>query len=209
MVYKILIASTNEGKIKEISWLLNSIDAFRVSIFSLKDYGKIPEPDEPFDSFIENAIHKSKYYSKYTNIATLSEDSGLSIEALNGFPGVKSKDLIEESGSVSNAFLKLEEMLKGNSNNSCYFSSAVALYMPSHNFLVTQESRQYGSIVFPARGHTGIGFDPIFIPQGYDRTFAELGIEIKTKISHRARAMEGLIHKFQKFLNNGICVQKN
>lgn len=198
MDYKIVIASTNKGKIDEISKILNSLERLNIDARSLLDYN-IAEPDEPYDCFLKNAIHKVKYYAKYTKEATLAEDSGLSIEALNGFPGVRSKNLIEECGGVSNAFKKLEILLAGSKNNTAYFTSATALYIPSHDFLITHEAKDYGSISFPPRGDDGFGFDPIFIPKGYDKTFAELGVELKNKISHRAKSMRGLIEKLQDF----------
>lgn len=164
MNYKIVVASTNNGKIKEISKILNSLENLRIDMASLKDYN-VAEPDEPHNNFMENAIHKVKYYAKHTNEACLSEDSGLSIEALNGFPGVKSKDFIEECGGISNSFIKLEKLLSGQSNYSAYFNSATVLYIPSHDFLITHEAKDYGSISFPPRGEAGIAFDPIFVPK--------------------------------------------
>lgn len=195
-----LIASTSEGKIQEITKVLHFIEGLTINIGSLKDYPTIPEPDEPFDNLMENAIHKAKYYAIRTNTLTLSEDSGLSIEALDGFPGVKTKDLIIECGGVSQAFSKLESLLSRHTDHTGYFSTAVVLYIPSHDLLITHEAKVYGTIVFPPRGEAGFGFDPIFVPAGYHQTFSELGIELKTKISHRAQALHGLIQKFQAFL---------
>lgn len=200
MNYKIVIATTNKDKIKEMSEILNSLDGLRVEIESLQNYN-IAESYEPFDSFMLNAIHKAKYYAKHTKQPSLTEDSGLSIEALEGFPGVKSKDLIEECGGISNTFMKLEQMLSGTNNYTAYFSSAIVLYIPSHDFLITHEEKGYGTLSFPPRGEFGFAFDHIFIPDGYDKTFSELGIEIKNKISPRAKAMKELIQKLQEFLN--------
>ncbi len=95
MDYKIVIASANQRKIIEIRKLLNAWQGLKIEVRSLQDY-IIDEPDEPYDSFIQNAVHKAKYYAKHTQEASLSDDSGLCIEALNGFPGVRSKDFIEE-----------------------------------------------------------------------------------------------------------------
>ncbi len=203
MHYKIVIASTNEGKIREIHKILQELDGLKMDLRSLKDYD-IPEPDEPHHSFMENAIHKAKYYAQYTNLPTLSEDSGLSIEALNGFPGVRTKDFgIECDGrerGLTKTFIRLAEMLKETGNYTACFNSATVLYIPSYDYLITHEAKDEGTLTFPPRGDDGFAYDPVFVPKGYDKTFAELGLEIKNKISHRAQAMQGLIEKFRQFL---------
>jgi len=199
MHYKIVVASTNEGKIREIHKILHELEGLKIDVKSLKDYD-IAEPDEPHLSFMENAIHKAKYYAQHTNLPTLSEDSGLSIEALNGFPGVRTKDFAYECGGMAQTFIKLEEMLKAGGNYAASFNSATVLYLPSQDYLITHEAKDEGTLTFPPRGEDGFAFDPVFVPKGYDKTFAELGLEIKNKISHRAQAMQGLIEKFRQFL---------
>lgn len=199
MHYTIVIASTNEGKIKEIHKILHDLKGINIDIRSLKFYD-IPEPDEPYSTFMENAIHKAKYYAQHTNLPTLSEDSGLCIDALNGFPGVRTKDFAYECGGMEKTFIKLEEMLINSDNYTACFNSATVLYIPAHDYLITHEAKDEGTLIFPPRGDDGFAFDPVFVPKGYDNTFAELGLEIKNKISHRAQAMEGLIEKFRKFL---------
>ncbi|MBP6104239.1 MAG: non-canonical purine NTP pyrophosphatase [Gammaproteobacteria bacterium] len=147
MDYQMLIASTNEGKIKEITNRLHSIEGLKINIASLEDYPTIPEPDEPFNNLMENAIYKSKYYAVCINALTLSEDSGLFIEALNGFPGVKTKDLIEECGGLSQAFSKLESLLSGHRDYTGYFSTAVALYIPSYDFLISHRAQALDGLI--------------------------------------------------------------
>lgn len=199
MHYDIVIASTNEGKVREIQKILRDLEGIKINIRSLKDYN-IPAPYEPYNSFIKNAIHKAKYYAANTKIPTLSEDSGLMIEALNGFPGVKTKAFSQECGGMAKTFVKLEAMLKDADNDAACFNSAIVLYMPSHDYLIAHEAKDKGKLAFPPRGDDGFAFDPVFVPEGFDKTFAELGLEIKNNISHRAKAMEGLIQKFRKFL---------
>lgn len=199
MHYTIVVASTNEGKIREIHKILHELKAIKIDVRSLKDYD-IPEPDEPYESFMENAVHKAKYYAQHTNLPTLSEDSGLSIAVLNGFPGVKTKDFSRECGGMAKTFVKLEEMLRPSGNYAASFNSATVLYIPSDDFLITHEAQDDGMLTFPPRGDDGFAYDPIFVPKGYDKTFAELGLEIKNKIGHRAQAMQGLIEKFREFL---------
>ena len=203
MHYKIVIASTNEGKIREIHKILQELDGLKMDLRSLKDYN-IPEPDEPHQSFMGNAIHKAKYYAQYTNLPTLSEDSGLSIEALNGFPGVRTKEFGTECDGrergLAKTFIRLAEMLKETGNYTACFNSATVLYIPSYDYLITHEAKDDGTLTFPPRGDDGFAYDPVFVPKGYDKTFAELGLEIRNKISHRAQAMQGLIEKFRQFL---------
>lgn len=199
MHYTIVIASTNDGKIREIHKILHELEGLKIDVRSLKDFN-IPAPDEPHHSFMENAIHKAKYYAQHTNLPTLSEDSGLSVVALDGFPGVKTKDFAYACGGVAKTFIKLEQMLKETGNYEAYFNCATVLYIPSGGILLTHEEKDRGTLTFPPRGDDGFAFDPVFVPKGYDKTFAELGLEIKSKISHRAKAMQGLIEKFREFL---------
>lgn len=194
---KIVIASSNAGKIMEISKYLNEQSEVTVQILSLQDFN-IVEPDEPYQDFIQNAVHKAKYYAKYTQEMVLSDDSGLCIEALNGFPGVNSKKFIEECGGNVNAFLKLEEMLKPFANHSAYFCSAIAIYEPVYGKLITHEEKEMGTLIFPSRGNQGFGYDPIFMPEGHYKTFAELGLDQKNKMSHRAKALQGIFEKLRQ-----------
>lgn len=203
--HKIVIASTNSGKIKEISKMLNQALGMQVEIQSLQDldYLNVDEPEEPHHSFMENAVHKAKYYGKLTQETTLSEDSGLCIEALEGFPGVRTKEFVLECGGIENAFKTLENKLQGFENRRAYFNCASVFYMPKQDILISHEDRDYGSICFPPRGEDGFAFDPIFVPEGYDKTFAELGVEAKNKMSHRGKAIRGLIEKLQKMWEVG------
>jgi len=185
--YKIVVASGNPGKIKEIKKIFENLKDLKIDIESLDNH-LVEEPEEPHDNFMDNAIHKAKHYAKYTNEATFSEDSGLCIEALDNFPGVRTKEFIKESGSAQAAFVKIEQMLSGHSNYKASFSTACALYIPINNTLIVNEVKIYGAISFPPRGETGFGFDPIFIPDGYNQTFAELGMEIKNQLSPRSKA---------------------
>jgi XTP/dITP diphosphohydrolase len=200
--FKIVLASSNMGKIKEITKILAEIQSPKIKVASLRDYnihGDIP--DEPHNTFMENAIHKAKFYASLTKEATLSEDSGLCIEALKGLPGVRTKEFVDECGGIDKAFLKLEALMLGSPNDRAYFNSATVLYIPTQDLLISHEAKDDGSICFPPRGHAGFAFDPIFIPEGYDKTFAELGIEEKNKISHRAKSVSGIIKKLQALLN--------
>ncbi|MDP3372095.1 MAG: non-canonical purine NTP pyrophosphatase [Candidatus Paracaedibacteraceae bacterium] len=193
---KLIIASTNAGKIAEIIQIIKELNFEQFEVQSISNYN-IPEPDEPYDDFLSNATHKAKYYGKALNQLTLSDDSGLCIEALNGFPGIKTKDFMLEFGGYESAYAELERMLMDHQNKKAYFQTAMALYCPIEDKLLSSEDNEWGIISFPARGTNGFGFDPVFIPNGYDKTMAELGPIIKNKISHRAKSLKNLIQRYQ------------
>lgn len=185
----IVIASTNLGKIQEIKSLLQSHQVQDYSFESLQRY-TIPEPDEPFETFLENATYKAQYYARLTGQICLSEDSGLCIEALNHFPGVRSKEFIQERGGIEGAFEYLSQALSDIENPHAFFESTIVIASPESEVLITGGGKDWGHLCFPKRGSHGFGFDPIFVPEGYTQTFGELGMEIKNKVSHRAGAFE-------------------
>jgi XTP/dITP diphosphohydrolase len=191
---KLIIASTNHGKIKEILSVIESFNISDLEIGSLLDY-HITEPDEPYDTFEENAAHKAEYYGKILNEMTLCDDSGLCVDALSGFPGVKTKDFAVECGGLQAAFLALELLLQDHQNKQASFHSSLALYVPEGEQVIIRSAAEKGTLTFPARGETGFGFgfDPVFIPVGYTQTFSELGMDIKNKIGHRGRVLVQLI----------------
>jgi len=181
---KIVFTSTNKAKVIEVKAILGDLH----EITYLADYNDIPEPDEPYGTFIENAIHKAKYYAKFLEKQTLADDSGVCIEALDGFPGVDSKGFIIECGGVNQMFAKLEKMLEGK-DKTAYFQTSVASYDPESDTITTGEGVIRGKIQFPALGNSHAAFDSIFIPDGYHKTLAELGKEVKNKISARNKAI--------------------
>lgn len=197
MIKKIFVASTNKGKILEIKELIKSSKLSNLLIETLED-NFIKEPDEPYDSFLENAKHKALYYVKHTKLPTICDDSGLCIEVLNGFPGVRTKNFLERCGSLNNTFAELEKLLINYDNRRAYFQTAICLYVPEIRNFVISEARSYGYITFPARGSEGFGFDPIFIPEGYNKSLAELGVKIKNQVSHRSAAIKKLVIGIEK-----------
>lgn len=189
---QLIIATTNSGKIREITTIIASFTQLDLEILTLKGRN-ITEPDEPHNSYMENAKHKAKYYAEQTGIATLSEDSGLSIDALNGFPGVRTKEFVAECGSLEQAYAKLEAMLKNSNNYNASFICAATIYLPQQNQFICFEGKCSGKITFPPRGIECFGFDPIYIPNGYNNTMAELGEDLKNEIGHRGNAIRGLM----------------
>ncbi|MDR3317385.1 MAG: non-canonical purine NTP pyrophosphatase [Puniceicoccales bacterium] len=189
---KLCIASTNEGKICELESILENV----FKLYSLKDFKSIPEIQEPYESFLENAQFKAQYYSQFTQILTLSEDAGLEVLALNGFPGIRTHEFIKHSGGLVNAYYRLAELLSDKENYSAQFRCASVLYDPVHGRYYVGEGSMKGSICFPAKGIHGFGFDPIFVPDGYEQTVAELGEVIKTAIGHRGKSIRTLLENY-------------
>jgi XTP/dITP diphosphohydrolase len=194
---KILIATTNKRKTSEIVAILQGE---RTIPWQFSPMPKLSEPDEPYSSFIENACHKAKYYGGRLNMPALSEDTGLCVSALNQFPGIRTKDFIEENHTINNAIEALERKLQNTSDNTATFVCASALYIPALDIMLSHEARETGYLTFPARGEDGFGFDPVFVPHGYHQTIAELGSNIKNQHGHRAMAIKGLLHELHEVL---------
>jgi len=201
MIKKFFVASTNKGKILEIKELIKSSKLSSFSIEALED-NLIKEPDEPYDNFLENAKHKALYYVNHTKLPTICDDSGLCIEALNGFPGVKTKNFLEKCGSLNNAFAELEKLLANYDNRKAYFQTAICLYLPDTKNFIVSEARSYGYITFPARGVQGFGFDPIFIPEDSSAHLAELGVKLKNQVSQRSAAIKKLVVNIEKLFQH-------
>jgi XTP/dITP diphosphohydrolase len=187
---KLLIATKNKGKQREIENLLSGRD---IKIISLDKFN-LPTPEETGSTFIDNAKLKASYYGEQIGIAALADDSGLLVDDLDGMPGVFSARWASEAGDFSGAMIRIEEMLKkrGKSTSNAGFVCALALYWPDGH-VESFEETVGGNISFPPRGKDGFGYDPIFTPTGYDQTFAEIGKELKIRISHRTKAFQQLV----------------
>lgn len=196
---QLLIATGNLGKMREIRAIIDQHPDLNLHVLSLSDF-QIPEPPEPHATYMENAKHKAKYYSDLTGLPTLSDDAGLCINALNGFPGVNTKDFVIECGGLLQAFAKLEELLKDAPDLSAYFVCAAAIYIPQQHRYICFEAKDHGRMTFPPRGTNCFGFDPVYIPDGYNNSMAELGMELKNKIGHRGQAMRGVLDALQQSL---------
>ena len=196
---KIIIGSANLGKVSEFTHMIHELGYSDLEIASI-DHDANNEINEPYNNFMQNAIHKAKHYAKVTGSIVLSEDSGLCINVLNGFPGVRTKDFILDSGNINNAFLKLEHMLLEQTDYSAHYYAAMVLYCPKTDQLYSHEARDYGLISFPPRGNLGFGFDPIFVPEGSGSTYAELGISIKNQACHRSKVLKKLLDQWMASL---------
>lgn len=183
----LILASNNAGKIKEINELLNGA----YNIISLKEAGITEDIPEPFFTFEENALAKAKYAYDKTGIVTFAEDSGLVVPALNGDPGVFSARYAGEPKSDLSNTQKLLTGLDGIADREAYYTTVICIagLEAVHYF----SGKCSGRIATEMKGDGGFGYDPVFIPDGYDQTFGELPASVKSAVSHRAKAMKAFI----------------
>lgn len=184
---KLIIASHNQGKCREIAALLEPYD---VEIVSAAELG-LPEPEETGDSFIANADLKARAAALAANLPALADDSGLAVNALNGAPGIYSARWGGEARDFNMAMERVEAGLGDSDDRSAKFVCALALCWPDGHCDVF-EGTVSGSLVWPPRGDQGFGYDPIFVPEGGSQTFGEMDPDAKHAISHRADAFNKL-----------------
>lgn len=187
---KLVFATNNLHKLKEVSAILKD----KIEILSLNEincHNDIPETSETLEG---NALLKSQFIYNNYGLNCFADDTGLEVEALNGKPGVYSARYAGDNHNSEANMLKLLHDMKGIENRKAQFRTAISLIMDKTEYMF--EGVIKGIIITEKRGLSGFGYDPIFIPEGYSETFAELGDEIKNKISHRAQA----VNKLCKFL---------
>lgn len=182
----LIFASKNQHKVDEISALLPQ----GISIKSLNDLD-IDDIPETGKTLQENALIKARYVYKHSGKNCFADDTGLEVESLGGAPGVYSARYAGEEKSSEKNMLKLIDELKNYNNKTARFRTVIALIFNDKEYLFDGEIK--GQIIDTKRGNVGFGYDPIFVPDGYSETFAELSIEEKNKISHRAMAVEKLL----------------
>ena len=188
---KIIFFSHNNNKIKEIKKLF---EATRINILTLHDFPNILIPKETGSTFKENAKIKSSYGYKKLKLPCFADDSGICISALDDFPGIESKRFFKKNDGHKKTFKIIINKAKELSNFNAYFQTLVSLTFNNESIFFKGVVR--GKISSEPRGRYGFHYDPIFIPKGSEKTFGEMSIEEKNKISHRARA----INKLKKFL---------
>ncbi len=184
---KIVFATNNPHKLDEIG----KIGKGRLHILSLVDIDCHEEIEETGTTLEENALIKTKFVKTKYGYDCFADDTGLEVEALKGAPGVYSARYAGEGCSFADNMDKLLAALQGIENRTAQFRTVIALVLNGKEYLFDGVIK--GKIIEEKRGSTGFGYDPIFMPEGYDKTFAELGNEIKNSISHRAVAMEKLV----------------
>ncbi|MCU0327759.1 MAG: RdgB/HAM1 family non-canonical purine NTP pyrophosphatase [Chitinophagales bacterium] len=189
---KVLFISSNINKIKEVSAILPK----KFNLLTLKDLKIELDIPEPYDTIRENAIHKAQFFYKIYQIPCLSEDSGLEVESLEGAPGALSARYAGIEKNDQNNNKKLLDTLESMKflepeKRKAQYRSIFCLYQ--ENGYETFEGVLKGEIALSPKGNQGFGYDPIFIPEGYQESLGVLGIEVKNKISHRKIAFDKLI----------------
>jgi XTP/dITP diphosphohydrolase len=185
---KLVAATHNPGKVPEIAALLDG----RFEIVTAGQLG-LPEPDETESTFVGNALLKARHAADLSGLPALADDSGLSVKALDGAPGIFSARWAGPTKDFALAMRKVEERLDetASDDRSAWFTSALAVAWPNGPAVVV-EGRVDGTLVFPGRGTRGFGYDPIFAPEGHELTFGEMEPAAKDAMSHRARAFAKL-----------------
>lgn len=188
---KIIFFSHNDSKIKEVKKLFEETE---INILTLYDFPNISKPNETGSTFDENAKIKSIYGYKKIKLPCFADDSGICIGALGGSPGIKSKRFLKINNDHKKTFKTIINKAKELSNFHAYFQTSVSLTFDNESIFFVGVVR--GKISPEPRGKYGFHYDPIFIPEGSKKTFGEMSVKEKNKISHRALA----INKLKKFL---------
>jgi XTP/dITP diphosphohydrolase len=185
---RLLLGTRNPGKVKEITTIL---DGSGWTFSSLQEFDDVGPAAEDGVTYAENAIAKARFYAAATGMLALADDSGLEVAALGGAPGVYSARYAGDNASDADrrALLLSELAQANNQDRRARFVAAVAIAAPDGEVLNLSEGICEGVITFEQRGTNGFGYDPLFIPDGYAETFAELSDGVKNRISHRARAL--------------------
>ncbi|MBE6274969.1 MAG: non-canonical purine NTP diphosphatase [Bacteroides sp.] len=186
MKRKLVFATNNAHKLEEISSILGE----KIELLSLKDIECEADIPETADTLEGNATQKAEYIYKNYGLDCFADDTGLEVEALNGAPGIYSARYAGDGHDSEANMKKLLENLQGKENRKAQFRTAICLIMNGEKYLF--EGIVKGEIIQEKRGGAGFGYDPIFVPEEYNLTFAELGNDIKNTISHRAKAVEKL-----------------
>jgi XTP/dITP diphosphohydrolase len=185
---RLVVATHNPGKARELSEILEG----RFELVAAGELG-LPEPEETEATFSGNALLKARAAADASGLIALADDSGLSVKALDGAPGIYSARWAGPAKDFAMAMKKVEERLEevGAEDFAAWFTSALAVAWPGGPAVVV-EGRVDGALTFPPRGGKGFGYDPIFVPEGMTQTFGEIEPVTKDGMSHRARAFEKL-----------------
>ena len=198
-IEKLVVASHNQGKIDEIKRMMAP---FKVDVVSAREL-ELPDVEETGTTFRENAALKANQLSEISGLPCLADDSGLCVDALGGKPGVYSARYAGPERDFDRAMEYLLEELRNSGSNDwpAHFSCVLALKIPGRECRFF-EGKVEGEIVSEKSGHNGFGFDPIFKPHGFDKTFANFTAEEKAKISHRGRAFEKFCRELEDLISN-------
>lgn len=200
---KLVLATRNIGKVKELTAMISAQRRHKdVQILSLQDFPDAPEVVEDGDTYQANASKKATVIADFTGVCTLADDAGLEVNALNGAPGIHSKRWAGDDVTDDVRIQKLLEAIEGVSDRGARFVAAIAIAEPINpQKPPSLESDRVQVVIGKCEGHiinepvgdSGFGYDPIFVPVGYEKTYAELGEEIKNRISHRSKALRSAL----------------
>jgi XTP/dITP diphosphohydrolase len=191
---KIILSTNNSKKLAEIESLLSDLSVETVPQATLK----IGVAEEPFDTFIENALAKARFASNATNLPAIADDSGICVDALNGMPGILSARFSGELTDDKRNNKKLLELLKDEKNRKAhYYCALVFIRSPKDPQPIIAEGIWQGEILLGPQGKNGFGYDPIFLDYKTDLSAAELTPELKNRISHRGQALQKLKQKLK------------
>ncbi|PKO90887.1 MAG: non-canonical purine NTP pyrophosphatase, RdgB/HAM1 family [Betaproteobacteria bacterium HGW-Betaproteobacteria-1] len=189
---KIVIATSNAGKLREIQHLLAPLE---IEVLPQSDFN-IPEADEPYFTFIENALAKARHTSLHSGLPALADDSGICVDALQGAPGVYSARFAGEPKSDARNNQKLLEVLREEKNRQAhYYCAMVLVRSPEDPQPLIAQGIWRGEILRAPRGEGGFGYDPLFLDPASGKTGAELPMEIKNSISHRGLALRDMLQQ--------------
>ena len=191
---KIILSTNNGKKLAEIESLLSDLSVETVPQATLK----IGVAEEPFDTFIENALAKARFASNATNLPAIADDSGICVDALNGMPGILSARFSGDLTDDKRNNKKLLELLKDEKNRKAhYYCALVFIRSPKDPQPIIAEGIWQGEILLGPQGKNGFGYDPIFLDYKTDLSAAELTLELKNRISHRGQALQKLKQKLK------------
>ena len=200
----LVLATRNPKKAKELQELFASS---LCQVKTLEEFSGLPHVVEDGETFAQNAIKKAIIISQKIPFHVIADDSGLEVEALKGVPGIYSARYAEEKGGKASDKANCEKLLKAmvsTTNRKAQFRCVLAIALQG-KLLFTAEGICLGNIITEFRGTLGFGYDPLFVPEGYEKTFAELPVEIKNQISHRAQATKQL----KSWLDGRILISEN
>ncbi len=197
---KLVIATHNPGKLREIAALLEPLG---LECVGAAEAG-LPEPEEIGNSFADNADLKAREAADLSGLPALADDSGLCVDALGGKPGIFSARWAEDEDGKRDWQRAMDKVWRDveavgpDAGHDAHFACALAIAWPNDGQAETFEGRVDGTLVWPPRGDKGFGYDPMFVPVGYDHTFGELDPDVKHKISHRADAFRKLVEALKE-----------
>jgi XTP/dITP diphosphohydrolase len=192
----IVIATRNKKKIEEVRRLLSGLD---INIVTIDNYGNMPEIIEDGNTFEENALKKARAIAQITKKPALADDSGLQVDALGGAPGIYSARYAGDDSDDRKNIEKLLKEMKGIKDRRARFVCIIAFALPDGSYYLFEGVTE-GTIGEVPKGEKGFGYDPIFYPDGYDKTFAEMESEQKDFLSHRGKALR----KFKEFIKENM-----